>query len=722
MAQPRSAGGIHSLVYTLKMFWKLGFSRLWQAMIRKNACKTCALGMGGQEGGMRNEAGRFPEFCKKSLQAMQSDMQGSIARDFFKQTTIEDLKQLSPRELDALGRIDQPLYAAHGDKHFSPITYDQALEKVAAKLKDTPPEKSFFYFSGRSSNEAGFLLQLLARNYGTNHVNNCSYYCHQASGVGLSDALGTGAATINLEDAENADLFFLIGGNPTSNHPRLLTSLMHLKEKGGKVIVINPLIEPGLVKFKIPSHVKSLLFGTKIADHYVQPKIGGDLALLSGMAKAILETEAEASHFIENHTEGFSEFKVHAEKLTWEDIEDSSGLGRYEILELAKVYLQSKNTVFAWTMGVTHHLHGVGNVQSIVNLALLRGMVGKPHAGLLPLRGHSNVQGMGTVGVTPKLKKQVFENIENLGLKPPTFEGYDTMSCMEASHKGEMNFAFCLGGNLYGSNPDTKFASEALAKIDLMVQLNTTLNQGHVHGMAKEMIILPVLARDEEAQATTQESMFNYVRYSDGGPERLQKLRSEIDIIADLGSRLFGDDIIKWREMTQHQNIRQLMAKTIPGLENLATIDQDKKEFTIPRRIHHQPKFATESGKAQFRIHPIPEPQKGLTLMTIRSEGQFNTVVFEEEDAFRGIKKRDVILLNEADIKERHLNAGDKVRVSSEVGELSDITVTPYDIRRGCAMMYYPEANVLVPRTLDPLSKTPAFKSVAIQIERSVMN
>ncbi|MBL8796476.1 MAG: molybdopterin-dependent oxidoreductase, partial [Planctomycetia bacterium] len=513
MKPKKRGGGWAAILYTLRMANRVGWWQLWKAMRSKNACKTCALGMGGQAGGMRNEQGHWPEVCKKSLQAMVADMQQGLQPEFFQRYSIAELHRLSPRELEYCGRLTQPLLAAPGDTHYRVIDWETALGRIARQLRGQRPEQHFFYCSGRSSNEAGFLLQLFSRLYGTNFVNNCSYYCHQASGVALNDALGTSTSTVTLEDVENADLFFLIGGNPASNHPRLMRSLMTVRRRGGKVVVINPVKEVGLVNFSVPSDIRSLFFGSEIASLYVQPHIGGDIALLTGVARLLLERNAVDTGFIAEATLGFEEYAQQVRQVSLEQIERQAGVSRAEIERITELYATARTAVFGWTMGITHHEHGVANVHAIINLALLRGMVGRPGAGLLPIRGHSNVQGIGSVGVVPNLKQVVLDNLEaTLGTKLPRTPGLDTMACVEAAHRGEMRSALCLGGNLYGSNPDAKFASEALGKLELVTYLSTTLNTGHVWGRGRETLILPVLARDEETQQTTQESMFNFVR------------------------------------------------------------------------------------------------------------------------------------------------------------------------------------------------------------------
>ncbi len=720
MRPKTSGGGWAAIWYTLRMARRVGLRRMWKAMTSKNACKTCALGMGGQSGGMRNELGHWPEVCKKSFQAMVADMQAGITPEFFAKMSLAQMKTLSPRELEWCGRLTMPQYAGPGDTHYRQVDWDFALSRIVEQLKRTKPDENFFYCSGRSSNEAGFVLQLFSRLYGTNYVNNCSYYCHQASGVALNNALGTGTATVTLDDVEHSDLFFLIGGNPASNHPRLMRSLMLLKRRGGHVIVINPIKEVGLVNFSVPSDVRSLLFGSKIASQYLQPHIGGDIALLLGIAKRVLEKTGEDRAFFA-HTENADAFLEQVRATGWDEIERGSGVTRADIEQAGDLFCSAKNVIFGWTMGITHHTHGVENVHAIVNLALLRGMVGRPGAGLLPIRGHSNVQGIGSMGVTPNLKEVVFNNLEkHLNVKLPTSPGLDTMACMDAADQGRVRSAICLGGNLFGSNPDAKYAHRALGKLELVTYLNTTLNTGHAWGRGRETLILPVIARDEEPEPTTQESMFNFVRMSDGGTPRYPAARGEVQILCDIADRLLGSvGPVAWKSLQTHCNVRQMIAKIIPGYAAIGDIDASKREFQIDGRTFHSPSFKTATGRAQFRAVPIP-PLRGqagqLRLMTIRSEGQFNTVVYEEEDIYRAQERRDVILMAQADIDRLGLKIDQPAFVTSETGEMANILVRAVDITPGNAAMYFPEANVLVPTTVDPASKTPAFKSVLVTV------
>lgn len=715
-------GGPKKVLYTLKTVARIGLLNSAKALNSKNTCKACGLGMGGQRGGMTNEKDEFPSVCNKSIQAQSTDIQQPIPTDLFNHT-LDDFKQLSAFELEHLGRLNNPLFKSAEGNKYSPVSWEFALDKMARAFSTTHPERSFFYSSGRSSNEAGFVLQLLARLYGTNNVNNCSYYCHQATGVGLANVIGAGTATVSLEDVGNCDCIFVIGANPSSNHPRFVHQLKNCRERGGQVIVINPAKEPGLVRFAVPKSAKSMLSGgTWIASDYVQPNIGSDLALFKGIAKALLEKNQIAIHYIENYTDDFQNFKHDIEHTLWPTIVSACGIDREKITSLADAYARADKAIFAWGMGITHHLHGVENVEAIANLALLRGMLGKPAAGLLPLRGHSNVQGIGTVGVKPILAEDVLQQLEqHLNVQLPRTEGMDTLACLTAAHEGKIDAALIMGGNLFSATPNSQWAQEALDRINFKVYLTTTLNAGHITGMeTSEALILPVTARDEEWQPTTQESMFNYVRLSDGGIDRLHNVKPEVEILCELGKRLLPNCPLDFTQLKQHDSIRAAIAATIPGLSELKDIAQTKQEFTIKDRLLDTLLFKTENGKAQFQTNPLPAPvtsaEYPFLLASIRSEGQFNSIIYEESDSYRGTDTRWSILMNQVDIDALGIAVGDYADIYSAQGEMQAVKVFAFDIPRGNAMAYYPEANVLIATTHDPRSKTPAFKSVPVQI------
>lgn len=729
MAGMRAGGGWSSIWYTLtkSMGAPAGPLDFWRRMASKNTCKTCALGMGGQAGGMRNESGRFPEFCKKSVQAMAADLQPPIDPMLFHTRTAEQLSAYSPRQLENLGRLAFPVLREWGSPRFRRISWDEALDRAATAMRATPSDRSFFYSSGRSSNEAAFLLQWLARVYGTNNVNNCSYYCHQASGAGLSQSIGSGVATVTLDDLAHCDFAMLLGANPASNHPRLMVQLADIRKRGGKVVVVNPLWEPGLDRFHIPSRPMSLLFGSKIHDVYVQPRIGGDIAFLKALLKVVIAEKACDMEFIRAHTAGFEELVQGLEQESVEELALSAAVPVDTIVHAGRLYASAKNAIFLWAMGITHHEHGVDNVTAIANLALARGMVGRPHAGLMPIRGHSNVQGVGSVGFTPRLSAAFLEAMEtHYGLKAPSGKGLDSMGSLLAAHEGRIDFALFLGGNFYAANPDSRFAREALSRVKTSVHVNTKLNQFHVcvppRREGGSVLLLPTCARDEEMQATTQESGFSFVRLSEGGMPRppASELKSEVEIVTSLGARLLpADGPIDFRKLRDHEAVRQAIGRVVPGYGPAAEMGETRREFHVEGRVRHSPVFPTSTGKAHFL--PVSTPwdvlEPGcLRLMTVRSEGQFNTVVYEEEDLYRGQTSRHVILMHEFDMRDRGLKNGDRVTVSSETGKMDGVRAVSYGIARGCAAMYYPESNVLLRRAVDAKSGTPSFKNEPVMV------
>ena len=724
MARPKvsAAGGWAALRYSLRMGRQAGgIIKLYSRLRKRNVCKTCALGMGGQQGGMVNEAGHFPEVCKKSMQAQAGDMQAPISADQLDRYPLERLETLTPLELERMGRIGFPMMARGGDTHFERIGWEKALDVAGSAFRQSSPDEVFFYSSGRSSNEAAFLMQLVARAYGTGNINNCSCYCHNASGVALASVYGSGTASVVLEDLEHADLVVVAGANPPSNHPRLMTQLVNLKRRGGKVIVVNPLRELGLVSFRVPSDWSSMLFGSKIADLYLQPHVGADVPLFKGLLKGVIEKGAEEGEYIRRYTSGWDRVCQDIENTSWEELYLASGVPTQDVTSAARLLSSARNGIFCWAMGLTHHSNGVDNILALSNLALSRGWLGRPGSGLLPIRGHSNVQGVGSVGVAPALKKGFQEKLEKLyDLGPIPEPGMDTFRSMEAAAAGKIRSAFLLGGNLFASNPDRNWASTALGKIETTVHVSTKLNQGHVHGRSRTVLILPALARDEESQTTTQESMFNRVRLSDGGSAALSsEMRSEVEIIASLAERILPSDRFDWSQLRSHEELRRAISEVVPGYEAIGRIEEPGGgEFQIGDRTFHEPAFNMPDGRARFHPTPLPDLALGegeFRMMTVRSEGQFNTVVYEDEDLYRGNARRDVVMIAEADALRLGLEEGNRVRVSTEAGEM-EVAVAIVDIRQGNLAMYYPEANVLVPKRIDSRSGTPAFKSVVARI------
>ncbi len=723
MATPSVAagGGLAAVTYVLRKGREAGgLWRLYRRLRSRNTCKTCALGMGGQLGGMVNEAGHFPEVCKKSVQAQAGDMAGAITEDFFRATPTSRLEGLTSAELDRLGRLAFPVLAGEGDTHFRRISWQEALDRAGAAIKAAPPEEVFFYSSGRSSNEAAFLMQLVARAFGTANIHNCSFYCHNASSVALGQVYGSGTASVTLDDLGQDDLALVAGANPASNHPRLITQLVNLRQRGGRVIIVNPLRELGLVRFRVPSQWRSMLFGSTVSDLYLQPHAGADVALLKALLKAVVERGGVDRTFVAAHTAGWDAVEADLAASSWPMLVDESGVARAEIERAADMLCAARRGVFLWAMGLTHHAHGVDNVLALANLALARGWLGRPGTGLLPVRGHSNVQGVGSCGVSPTVKRAFAAKLEEIyGIRTPPVVGQDTYSSMVAAADGRIRAAVLLGGNLFASNPDRAWSATALRRIPLSLSITTKLNEGHVHGRAGTAIIVPALARDEESQATTQESMFNFVRLSEGGTPAVEgEMRSEVEIIAALAELVLPSGRFDWPSLRSHRRLREEMAKVVPGFQQIATIDRTRLEFQIAGRTFPEPRFPTPTGRAAFHVTPLPDfdPAAGaFRLMTIRSEGQFNTVVYDEEDIYRGTKHRNVVMMSAEDAARLGVAEDARVVVETETGKM-EVQVAIIDIRPGNLAMYYPEANALVPRRLDARSRTPAFKSIAARV------
>jgi molybdopterin-dependent oxidoreductase alpha subunit len=456
-----------------------------------------------------------------------------------------------------------------------------------------------------------------------------------------------------------------------------------------------------------------------VSDVYLQPHVGGDVALLKALLKAVVERGGVAHDFVSSHTSGWDAVAADVAAASWSVLEREAGVARADVERAADALVAAQRGIFLWAMGLTHHAHGVDNVLALSNLALARGWLGQPGCGLLPVRGHSNVQGVGTCGVTPALKDAFAARLERVyGIPIHAGVGQDTYSSMVAAADGRVRAAVLLGGNLFASNPDRVWSAAALRRVGLSFSLTTKLNEGHVHGRGRTALVVPVLARDEEEQATTQESMFNFVRLSAGGtPAVAGEMRSEVDAIAALAELILPPGRFDWSALRSHHRLRQEIARVVPGMAPIAHIDDATgAEFHIGGRTFHEPRFATGDGRARFHVTPLPAlGDASFRLMTMRSEGQFNTVVYEEEDVYRGTKARDVVLMAAEDAARLGVAAGDRVEVETETGRL-EVTVVLAPIRAGNLAMYYPEANVLVPRRLDARSRTPAFKSVGARV------
>jgi molybdopterin-dependent oxidoreductase alpha subunit len=709
--------------------------KLWQTLFHKSACLACAWGTGGQKGGFVNEDGENIQRCAKSVEAIASELQPAIPLQVFSDRTIHQLQQLDSQSTNNLGRLSHPLIKRAGEDRYQRIGWDDVYKIVTTALKQ-PPERVASYSSGRSSNEAAFLLQLMMRALGSNHLADCSDLCHAASTVGLKQVFGSGTSMVSLERLKQADCVVLIGSNAPANHPRLMNELIELRDRGGKVIVVNPAIEVGLVKFGSPAFpVKSLLQGTEIASLYLQPIPGSDVALFVGIQKALIESNAIDLEYLRAHTDNWQEVVDRATATDWAQITTTCGITQPEIIAAAEIIATSSKVVFAWAMGVTQQLNGVENIHSIANTALLTGNAGKIGAGVMPIRGHSNVQGFGSMGVTVHLKAQIKVALERILARPLNADrGYDTRSLIDAADAGKIDTLICLGGNLYAANPDSEQAKRALSQIQTIVYIATKPNIGHFHGLAdRDTLILPVFARFENPHATTVESGNNFVRLNNPGTCHLYdtEIISEVELLAEIAHRRHGDTPINWRKLQDPIYIRQLIAQTIPGYENIGSIDYTKAEFTISGRIFDTPQFPTANGKAQMFLTPLPKltlpplsdfelplNTRGLVLAlgTGRSYSQHNTIVYQPGDKYRGMHHRNCILLNSEDAQSVGIDAHDLVTVKGDAGKLERVEVIYGKIRRGAAMMFYPEVNAIFTAQVDPQSGTPAFKRVPVAV------
>ncbi len=741
---PATGGGLPVIQYWLEKSISPQGAKIWEKLNHKSSCLSCAWGTGGQKGGFVNEAGEYLQRCAKSVEAIAAELQEGIKGDFFQQFTIQELQQLDSQQCDRLGRLSYPVILRKGSNHYQRVGW-QEVYQIAEKAFQKQPERVACYSSGRSSNEAAFILQLMMRALGSNNLADCSDLCHAPSTVGLKQVFGSGTSMVSLESLKQSDCVVLVGSNAPANHPRLMNELIKIRDKGGKVIIINPQIEVGLVKFASPAFpIKSLLKGgSDISTLYLQPIPGSDVAVFVGIQKSLLEQNLVDFEYLQNYTEGWQEVINHAENTSWQTITKTCGLSPEEIEEVAYTIGKSSKVVFAWAMGITHHTNGVDNVKSIANTALITGNAGKLGAGTMPIRGHSNVQGFGSMGVTIRLSEPIKQALKEI-IGQDAFDqnnrqdacttGYSARGLITAAYHHKVDTLFCLGGNLYAANPDLTEAKQALSKIETIFYVATKPNLGHFHGLAQEnTLILPVFNRFENPHRTTTESGNNFVRLNEPGTSHLNTpetdLISEIELITEIADRLLGKNPINWKGLQDTSYIRELIAKTIPGYQKIGEIDQTKTEFTIDGRIFTQPRFNTANGKAQMKVTPLPElmiPDKeffgvkedseGIVLIlgTGRGYGQHNTVVYNTADKYRGMPHRHCILMNREDIKNGGFTENQRVKVKGDAGELDNIEIIAGNILQGTAFMFYPEANILFKAQIDPFAETPAYKRVPI--------
>lgn len=729
---PEIGGGLPIIEYWAKHTLSPEGPKLWKTLLHRSACLSCSWGTSGQKGGFTNEDGEKLQRCMKSVEAISAEIKPPILPQLFQQRSVQELQLLTSLEADRLGRLSFPMVLRSGKSHYERISWQEVYEIADAAFRKEP-ERVASYSSGRSSNEAAFLLQLMMRSLNSNNLADCSDLCHAPSTFALQQMFGTKTSIVSLDSLKKADCVVLAGANSAYNHPRFMNELIKLRDQGGKVIVINPMMETGLVKFGSPAFpIKSLVPGSDIASLYLQPIPGSDTAVFVGIQKALIEQGLVKTEFLQAHAEGWEAVVEQARSTPWETITETCGVSQAEIEAAAAIIGNAKGVVFGWAMGITQHDNGVDNVFSIANTALISGHIGREGAGVMPVRGHSNVQGFGSMGVTTgQLHKGLQEALERLlGHPLSRVEGYDTRALIEAADEGKVETLICLGGNLYGANPDSAQAKRALGNIDTIIYLATKPNLGHFSGLAKHTtIVIPVLNRFENPYKTTTESGNNFVRLSDEGETHLKDadLIPEVEFLTELAHRIHGEYPVDWRKLRDPKFIRQLIAQTVPGYEQIGTIDETKEEFTIKGRIVTEPKFATPSGKASMSVTPLPTltlpdphefgvddstPGVVVAIMTGRSYSQHNTVVYQVGDKYRGMPHRNCILMSRLDADRAGLQEHQRVTVRGNAGKLDNVEVIYGAVRPGAAVMFYPEVNVIFKAKIESRSGTPAFKRV----------
>lgn len=734
-----------------------------RAMLQTNQnggfdCPGCAWGEAPKAGRIR--------FCENGAKAVNWEASGrGVDRDFFARHGIEDLLAQDDYWLEYQGRLTEPMVWDGVQSHYQPISWDEAFAMIARALKGLETsDEAAFYTSGRASNEAAFLYQLFARAYGTNNLPDCSNMCHEASGVALKQSIGTGKGTVTYDDFEKAEAIFVIGQNPGTNHPRMLEPLSEAVARGAQVVVLNPLRERGLERFQAPQDPVQMLTGgeTPLNTAYLRPALGGDMAAIRGIAKFLFQWQAEAEQgsggesqngpldieFIREHCVGFEEYRAQVEATGWEEIQAFSGLARDEIERAAHIFCRSEATIICWAMGITQHRHSVATIQEITNLQLLRGQIGRPGAGLCPVRGHSNVQGDRTMGIDDNPPEALLDALEaRFDFSVPRAPGYNVVKAIEAMRAGKVKVFIGLGGNFAQATPDSVRTHEALRRCDLTVQISTKLNRSHLV-TGKKALILPCLGRSDidhqhaGPQAVTVEDSFSMVHASFGQLRPLSKeMRSEPAIICGIAQATLGNHPVPWSELAEdYRRIRALIEDVIPGFENF------EEKLKMPGGFYLQNSAAqrrwnTANGKANFTSGPLPAPlppeviekigregarKADLVLQTLRSHDQYNTTVYGLDDRYRGVKgERHVIFAHLEDIHRLGFSDRQKVDIVSLWSDdverrVSGFTLIAFDIPKGQAAAYYPEANPLVPlESYGVGSYTPTSKYIAIRLEPS---
>ncbi|MCG7606208.1 MULTISPECIES: FdhF/YdeP family oxidoreductase [Mycobacterium] len=743
-AEDQAAGVKAVLVSMQRGFEQMGPLRTAAALAKLNQrhgfdCPGCAW---PEEHGGR----KLAEFCENGAKAVAEEATKRVVTpEFFARHTIAELETKPEYWLSQQGRLTQPMMLTPGEAHYWPIEWDDAYRLIADHLNAlASPDEALFYTSGRTSNEAAFLYQLMVRSFGTNNLPDCSNMCHESSGTALTESIGIGKGSVTVEDVTQADLILIAGQNPGTNHPRMLSVLEKAKANGAKIVAINPLPEAGLIRFKDPQKVHGVVgHGIPIADEFVQIRLGGDMALFAGLGRLLLEAEDAAPgtvldrEFIEAHCAGFDDYARQTRAVDLATVTEASGIDESQLRRVADMLIASQRTVICWAMGLTQHHHAVATIGEATNLLFMRGMIGKPGAGVCPVRGHSNVQGDRTMGIWEKMPEKFLDALDNrFGIVSPRKHGYDTVDAIRAMRDGRAKVFIGMGGNFVSATPDTEVTEAGLRSCALTVQISTKLNRSHlVHG--RTALILPTLGRtDKDFQAggkqmVSVEDSMSMVHLSRGSlTPPSEHLRSEVAIVCQLARTLLGPDHpVPWEQFNaDYDRIRDAIADVVPGCEDYNRKVRLPDGFQLPHPPRDSREFRTTTGKANFSVQPlewVPVPPGRLVLQTLRSHDQYNTTIYGLDDRYRGVKGgRRVVFINPADLDALGLAAGDRVDLVSEFDgqerRAKDFLIVEYSTPKGNAAAYYPETNPLVP--LDHTAKksnTPVSKAVVIRLERA---
>ena len=749
VGNPRSvAAGVPAVLVALRRsLTQMGVIRTVETLARVNQrtgfdCPGCAW--------PENPAGRrLAEFCENGAKAVAEEAtRRLVTAEFFARHPVADLAGRPEFWLSQQGRLAEPMVVRPGDTHYRPISWDDAFALIADQLRALDsPDEAVFYTSGRTSNEAAFLYQLLVRSFGTNNLPDCSNMCHESSGAALIESIGVGKGSVTVTDIENADLIVIAGQNPGTNHPRMLSVLETAKANGAKIIAVNPLPEAGLIRFKDPQTLRGLAGGgVPMADEFVQIRLGGDMALFRGLAHLLLAAEDRAPgtvvdrDFIDRHCHGFDSYAELARSLSLDTVEEATGVGEDQLSRVATMLATSQRTVVCWAMGLTQHTHAVATIGEITNILLMRGMIGKPGAGVCPVRGHSNVQGDRTMGIWEKAPDSFLSALaDRFGISIPRHHGLDTVNAIRAMRDGRASVFIGMGGNFASATPDTEVTEAALRTCALTVQVSTKLNRSHVvHG--RTALILPSLGRTDRdvvngrKQVVSVEDSMSMVHLSRGGLQPPSgQVRSEVSIVCGVAEALLGPDHpVPWKRFAaDYDSIRDEIAAVVPGCSDYNRRVREPNGFQLPHPPRDARQFPTATGKANFAVESlqwVPVPPGRLVLQTLRSHDQYNTTIYGLDDRYRGVKGgRRVVFVNPADIASLGLSDGDRVDLVSEFSangaiqerRAADFLVVSYPTPVGNIAAYYPETNPLVP--LDHVaakSNTPVSKAIVVRLEK----